>query len=181
MKPLLAALTALALLWACHKTFNNPSNLLPPATQEGKNTFGCNINAEPWVAGIDPGMWAPNLEKIEAGYDEPNLEFGDQFLFYMIANMANDTSQEWTKFSFMPLYTAGECQTPGLFATLRAEWRKGIEYDLDTLFPYQFKITKLDTLQNICAGEFYFTAISQAEADTLRITDGRFDVIYKEW
>jgi hypothetical protein len=33
----------------CKKDKNTPSTVLPPITQEGKNTFGCKVNGEVWV------------------------------------------------------------------------------------------------------------------------------------
>jgi len=52
----------------------------------------------------------------------------------------------------------------------------GCSYDVDTLSPYTMNITKLDKINNIASGTFEFTAISDDCQDTVRITEGRFDV-----
>ena len=173
----------LAMMPACRKHTETPDPL-PPATQEGKNTFGCYIDGKPWVAGIDPNILDPSLRKIDAGYDEPGIGITDWYLLNISAQFVNDTTFEWVMLSFMPLYHEGEIDASSLsslHANVRADWRKGIEYDIDTLFPYKFDITLLDTARNVCSGKFYFTAVSKSNPDTIAVTDGRFDIKYQVW
>ena len=84
----------------------------------------------------------------------------------------------------MPVYQEGVVITDnlmGLNVNIYALWRKGKTYDLDLKLPHDFFISKLDTVNNICAGVFSFSAVSATVPDTIRVTDGRFDVRYQVW
>jgi hypothetical protein len=80
MKKSLLLLTAtfllLALLAGCKKDTSTPKpdplpyplSELPLPTEEGKGTFGCLINGEPWVAIVKPSH--PWVFPLRAYYDE---------------------------------------------------------------------------------------------------------------
>jgi hypothetical protein len=51
-----------------------------------------------------------------------------------------------------------------------------LSFRLDTLFEHNIEITYFDIEKNIISGKFSFTGTSSN--DTVKITDGRFDVIY---
>ncbi|MDO8366592.1 MAG: hypothetical protein Q7T20_07350, partial [Saprospiraceae bacterium] len=52
-------------------------------------------------------------------------------------------------------------------------------YLLDTLYPTEFHISRLDMKDNVCAGTFAFRLINAIKKDTLDISGGRFDVTYQ--
>jgi hypothetical protein len=68
----------LAMMPACRKHTETPDPL-PPATQEGKNTFGCYIDGKPWVAWIDPEILDPSLRSLTGRYDEPGIGMYDRY------------------------------------------------------------------------------------------------------
>ena len=45
--------------------------------------------------------------------------------------------------------------------------------------PWKLEITKLDTVNKICAGTFSFVGVA-ADGSTVNITDGRFDMKYRK-
>ena len=45
---------------------------------------------------------------------------------------------------------------------------------------YRYEVTYFDSELNIASGLIEATAVSSDKRDTIRITDGRFDVIYFE-
>ncbi|GAB4499083.1 MAG: hypothetical protein OHK0019_35590 [Saprospiraceae bacterium] len=51
-------------------------------------------------------------------------------------------------------------------------------YHIDTTASYDIALTKLDYDNKIVSGHFFFTALTQSKKDTIRVTDGRFDVKY---
>jgi len=51
-------------------------------------------------------------------------------------------------------------------------------YETDSVQLGTLKITKLDTTNHIIAGTFEFTVWTE-ECDTIRVTDGRFDINYR--
>lgn len=154
---------------------------LPCATQTGENTFGCYIDGEPWVAGIASYVWDPTLHKIEANYDEPS--YGKQYFngFQLTATRIDSISYDFWKFSCSPILSELELKHDHL-ASLRFEARLTSPlsdfYHLDTMFPYKIQITHLDTSKNIASGRFDLTMVSSSKTDTIKITEGRFDIRY---
>lgn len=164
--------------FSCKKESTCPPNL-PCATRTGENTFGCYINGKPWVARVGPSIFDPTLHPIEAEYDETG--YGNDY-----QNQLRITASKWTGTSsgFMALY-AWPVTTIGLHAGKFSSSgnidddnisNQIIVFDLDTIIDYNFDITYLDINKNIISGEFSFKGISST--DTIRVTDGRFDVKY---
>lgn len=172
--PLLAALCC----FACEKEDNAWG--LPPATQNGANTFGCLIDGKPWVANIAVGILDPTLRPLDMTYDETGTGEFYHNNWRMAASLVNDTTHESL------VFTARSFSKPVALTRQDNLIRVRIggstlpyqEYWLDTLSHYRIEILKLDTLQNICSGRFEFVAITRDKKDTLHITQGRFDKKY---
>ncbi|MCB0532734.1 MAG: hypothetical protein H6574_13725 [Lewinellaceae bacterium] len=158
---------------------------LPCKTQSGENTFGCYINGQPWVAEIAPYIFDPTLHKIEAYYDE--LEYGNYYnnVFHLIASRYNDSTNGFISINLIPVTAAGTIRhepqalfdISGVILKLQnGVIQDNLSFTLDTLFDYHMEITHLDTDKNIAAGTFSFTGTSAK--DTIKVTDGRFDVRY---
>ena len=179
--PILAA-AYFNLLPACSK-HTAPPDPLPPATQEGKNTFGCYIDGKPWVAWIDPNILDPSLRKIDAAYDEPGVGLYDNYSLSLSARMVNATLYEYLKIGFQPLHKEGDFNLSNLeYPTIILRLDDPISvYEMDTTIAQTFKVTKLDTIKNICSGLFSFTLVSKDGIDTVKISDGRFDIKYQVW
>lgn len=173
-------------LLSCHKEENNFG--LPPATQNGANTFGCLLDGKPWVAEIGPGIIDPLIRKIRSNYDELNFGIADNSYFSLSATFISlpDSVYDIFSFNIRPVYKNGNLDFSKLL-------RKDIEcsfsqpvhathtslYVVDTLYPINFNIQKLDTIANICAGTCNFRLIDKTNKDTLEVTEGRFDIIYQ--
>jgi hypothetical protein len=182
----------LMLLAACCKEKNQPPNEpipdnpwgLPNATETGEGTFGCLLDGKPWVAGIALGIFAPGLWPLDMSYDETGTgRFYNNGWRVAARSYPKDSMGEFISIS------AYKFDKPGLLnwrehklrstVFLRAITPSGFaDYYLDTLMPYRVEITKLDTLNNICAGHFEFIAVRSDKKDTIRVTKGRFDEIY---
>ncbi|MBL7829252.1 MAG: hypothetical protein JNJ57_21635, partial [Saprospiraceae bacterium] len=175
-----------AILWLmasnCRKP-ETPIDPLPPATQEGANTFGCYINGEPWVAEIAWYILDPSLRNIDAAYDEPGVGLYDVYSFSLTTQKVDSFLHEYMILGMRPVYSAENFD-------LHQISYSNIEFSLDNprrIFKIDsslvqtLKITTLDTERNICAGTFSFTLTTKDKSDTIRITDGRFDVRYQVW
>ncbi|MBL7829253.1 MAG: hypothetical protein JNJ57_21640 [Saprospiraceae bacterium] len=170
------------LVFSCRKP-ETPIDPLPPATQEGANTFGCYINGEPWVAEIAPYVLDPSVHKLEFIYDEPNTGLLDRYYFQMGASRVNDTTYDFIILSFMPINNIGEIDISNLSvfgSGLHLDYLTPKGYEVDVMLHHEFKLTRLDMVNNICSGLFSFTALSNSRQDTIHITDGRFDVKYSQ-
>ena len=176
-------LTLFALLFTnCDRDNTAPKTeeeKLPAATQEGENTFGCLIDGTAWKpkAGVLP-------PPISITYNEITGEFG------LIArkNLNNTLSQRVSIYT--PHITAGTFLLP---------FDKSFWSDTSIVCPAltsinpltgmgakrywntngTLVISKVDWSSGIIAGTFEFDAYSPECADTVRITQGRFDVKYK--
>lgn len=179
MKKLFFLLTLLMpfLSFNCHK---DDDFGLPPATQNGANTFGCMINGKPWVAEIAPNILDPALRKLDMSYDETLTGAFYNNTFSLFARLVNDTTSQSVVVSGFKLEKTGLLDTASnsLSITYRLHSPFLKTYEIDKNLPSRFEITKLDTLANICSGRFEFYVISSDKADTLFITEGRFDKRY---
>jgi hypothetical protein len=169
---------------ACRKHTETPDPL-PLATQEGKNTFGCYIDGKPWVAEIDPNILDPSLRKIEASYDEPGVGMYDEYGLSITAQKVTvkDTIYEFIIFGIKPIFKEGVVDIFSLeHIGSSIHFDNPIRaYEIDVSLPQMFEITNLDTEQNIFSGLFELTIVSKDKSDTMRITDGRFDIKYQVW
>ena len=174
------------IFFTCRKEENNFG--LPPATQQGANTFGCLIDGKPWVAEIGLGVFDPLIRKTEATYDEVGVGVADISYFYLSATFVSlpDSVYNAFRFNIRPIYATGIIDFSNverkdikcIFSQPGIATHTSI-YLLDTLYPINMNISKLDTKANICAGTFEFRLINKAKKDTLNVTNGRFDVIYQ--
>jgi len=177
----------------CTKTSTTPddTNTLPPETQTGVGTFACKINGVVWK------YKNPNYEflstkpitswEFDPTYNNGNLYIGavryldgvnenelleinsDSLLTFKERN-ANNIG----KYHFGMRFTiydpkSGQCAD---YSTTRL-----IDNSPNFFSSGKLTITKLDQTARIIAGTFY-TTIKQTGCDTLKITEGRFDVKY---
>ncbi len=154
----------------CGKDDIKPIDQLPPATTEGKNTFGCLINGEAWVAHIEdnPILWGDNV--VDAQYDDEK---------YLKIVAERDINSQEIDQTLILLATV----TPNVSFFRRssnlADYNDNCDaFYLDTLIAQQLTITRLDIENKIISGLFGLTIISDDCSDTIRITEGRFDLPY---
>jgi hypothetical protein len=191
---LTATLLLLALLAGCKKEDTTPKpdplpyplSELPPATQEGKGTFGCVINGEPWVA------YAPwhLFGKLRATYDEEHygLDYNRRLTLSALRVIS---SYDWNKdsiyssigFNINPIIGEGHYDIRNLqvhkLSHIVYEPGPTKRYELDTLAPFHIYITKLDTVKKIVSGSFEMDLRRTIDtSEVLRIRYGRFDAWY---
>jgi len=143
---------------------------LPPITQQGANTFGCLINGD--VFNVTRNRNGPTFTALYQAIDflfiraiEDSNNARGLFAFGLRNNEANfegntfslsDTAQ--TRFIF---------ELPGCVIENHP--------DPSQIIDGQVTINRFDFAKPFVAGQFWFIAVTP-ECDTLRVTDGRFDV-----
>lgn len=144
---------------------------LPPATQEGKNTFGYLVNGKAWftTSSVDASSdYQLGSLQLSAVVDEPKLqsiglslrdEDGGQVLATGIYNLKAPT----------PFYPSARFYDPPC--------SYGGPSNLDQILEGELTITKFDKINYIISGTFHFTVINP-NCDTVRVTNGRFDLTY---
>ena len=177
---------------ACHKSNDLPPytgplpidyTVLPPATQEGKNTIGCKINGKVWVPRVPFG--AVTYTDITLFVGEQNNYGAGNCVFNLVD--IDEGIEDWFAILFGPNYFKPieyHCTPPPYVENycVAKLSRLGQYYDLDYSIDNnsnQFVITKIDTVQNFISGTFKFTFYNvDNKNDSLKITDGRFDLKY---
>lgn len=158
-----------------HKT-DNPVDQLPAATQEGKNTFGFLLNGEAWTPSGHVGI-TPNLSvSVDDSYKNGTFNItaykilsdsNKQYLALGIADSLNFQSIPVTIKLGKPLfglsYTNSYCRYDSFFDTLTYAYG-------------QLEISKFDKTNRIISGTFFATLFKANCGDTIKITDGRFDM-----
>ncbi len=180
VKTLLVLLLPL-LLAGCESWFEKKQNQpkpepepqFPPETQEGKHTLGCLVNGQIWIPGGSP---RPSLVGgISAEYDGG--------YFRVSAAQVNEQTDQ----SFA-IYVKAGVDKAGIYSLSNAP-EVSIKFsDSNTKCLYgwdsipqphtgELEIIKIDTKKYFVSGRFWFTLV-QPGCDTIRVTDGRFDVKY---
>ena len=171
---LLAVFYALLLGASCDKVNNVKKDELPPITTEGKNTFGCKVNGK--VFRNFGGNF--NVQDLDVDY---HIQLG---LFSLMVLQRSQTNTGNTEFRSIDLFTVfteeGEhlIRNGGFHSNTHPFCRDDIEgFELDTTLPAILNILRLDNQEFIIAGTFEFTLVNpHCPGDTIRITEGRFDV-----
>jgi len=171
LKKLLATLLVIALFASesCNLFGSEPKSeleKLPPATMEGKNTFGCLVNGKAWVTRTSTDVLAfyqSGVLQVSAYIDEKGRE---QAIDLIVLNgLTQGTTYDLTN---IPSHAA-------TFSWVRPS---GIcFYEEENTISGNLTITKLDQTNLIVAGVFEFTTVV-AGCDTIKVTNGRFDVLY---
>ena len=151
---------------------------LPPITQTGANTFGCLVDGKAWLPnGSKPQTGGPNIQV----YIDPTFQGGR---FSITGHQYNIPD------SYIAIGSAN-CTSGGIFnfsnsATVGSYYKTilgSLPCQLSSTDAGTFKIgflniTKYDLTAGIFSGTFEFKLFNPQIlcSDTVRITDGRFDV-----
>lgn len=186
MKNNLLPLLLLFLLACCCKD-KDPEPELPPITTIGANTFGCKVNGKVWLPNKRPNGTLPQIEGgIVTRYDSigPEKNWYDLLIFaykednsgfQLFLRRINNTGsfQLYMTQSIWP--GCEDCTNSyGYF------YREGKRYSTLTLPENKVELLRYDTINKIFSGTFSFLAKNRQGDDTVRITEGRFDINQKQ-
>ncbi len=155
--------------------------VMPPITTTGENTMGCYVNGKLWVAFTNPQFFDPNARSpTSADFDD---KFGGKNWFYLTGYRDYDNIDQAISLAFILDNGLGKYSLEKNSVndeTFRDY--NGIngcqKYELDETKRNQVEITFLDQQRRIASGKFEMTVYNQC-GDTLKITEGRFDVRLK--
>ena len=167
---------------ACKKQNNNTTQTelekLPPITQTGANTFGCLVNGDAYLPnGRKPQNGGPNI----VAYVDPTFQGG---AFYITGHKYN-TPDSYISFGSGMFTVRGIYSLSNGFNT--SSYKKtnlgslSCELSSNDNGTYKlgsFNITRYDRAGGIFSGTFEFTLFNANSScgDTIKITNGRFDV-----
>ncbi len=154
------------------------SNGLPSATQTGANTLGFLLNGQPWTPKGFNGSTTNLSISVDEGYKNGTFNItaykiingtNKQYLAFGIADSLNflspPVSIEIGKPLFGLLFTNSICTYDGFNDTLI--YKRG-----------QLTLSKFDKINRIISGTFMVTFFKNSCGDTLKVTEGRFDLKY---
>ncbi len=168
---LLAVFYALLLGASCDKVNNVKKDELPPITTEGKNTFGCKVNGK--VFRNFGGNF--NVQDLDVDYHIPSGLFAltaaqiddEKGIFNFVNCLATFLEEGTYNFNEGRCFYESHSYCTDEFDPL----------NLDPTQPAILNILRLDNQEFIIAGTFEFTLTHpDCPGDTIRITEGRFDV-----
>ena len=169
---LLCLLSVILFFESCDPFESVKKEELPPATQEGKNTFGCLVNGKVWLPKGNAGGVSGSLD---ASYD--SMQAGGTFDI-LAHRILSDIDRNYIYIYMTNLRAAGEydlcCEQVG---TALFDYSQDCNFDRDTLVHRagRLVITKFDHSNRIASGTFEFT-LFKSNRDTLYVTDCRFDM-----
>ncbi len=159
------------LLGCCRKDDPQPAiEQLPPATTTGANTFGCLVNGEVWKV-TSTSTFGNRLVA--------DWTVSDNLSILLSQDMR--TSSRSIVFSLPDTSTtiASLTARPYLLSSVLGRCnarldKAGAYYEQRHLVRGQLTLTRLDRTARICSGTFDFVMANGT--DTIRVTDGRFDI-----
>jgi len=165
---------------SCKKDPVTPSNphdpnTLPPLTHEGKNTFGCLVNGEVWVA------YAPSSIGGTVAMEGSYTTSTGRFYLKGTKKINESNIFENVRIRCLDVYSVGEYninvphdQVIG-FSDYNGNHNCGTYYNIESSTG-TISITYFSISQGIISGTFEMNLInSSCPGDTIRITEGRFD------
>ncbi len=155
----------------CKKNNPNSDNGLPPATQTGQGVFACRMNGEPWISKRgrpDMGVYYTTDTLITGGtvsdnafLESLNINLLGIFSTAKQVYQLTDSAKAFVAYSRVG---GTQCFNGGNYGGITKKITNGT-----------VTITKADTVNKIFSGTFNFV-IPTDFCDTLKITDGRFDI-----
>jgi len=151
-----------------------PPEVLPPITQTGAGTFGCLLNGKVWLPSNSGA-----LITLDCQY------YRGLFLLSAGRVLKDPDVSQWFSSAIKPVYGGGTYyykSSPPLGGSPGASFSDDVKNssyqtdDKDSLNTY-VTITKLDSTNRIVSGTFSFL-FTKIGYDTVRITNGRFDMKY---
>ena len=150
---------------------------LPEPTQNGANTFGCLINGEPWTPEVDG--W--NETAIDALFYWDNN--GSASLSITATREINSSDKQFTQVDFFSENFEIGLAMP---ASKNTDYHNGLNegncrwIEIDTSLHSEIIVTHVDKDNQTISGTFSYTCREDECDKTIEITEGRFDVTYRQ-
>lgn len=181
----------------CENTDDRTSENLPAITFEGKNTFGCKIDGQIFLPKKKITGSQYNNEILKATYTYSDYYFNGYLLSILGSNEVLDkTIKIAINAGQNPLqegatYPISVNQANSFYASYE-HWGKTIdngdgtsftpiyEFETNANFKGELQILKLDTINQIIAGQFWYDCKEKNRDSIAKITEGRFDLKYSK-
>ena len=162
---------------SCKKEIVIDNGGLPPITQTGSNTLGFTLNGQPWTPQGQVGV-SPNLAiDIDFGYNNGILSItGYKYSSGKREDFGIGIRDSLNFMTFPKNLVLGKNTLAN--ARFTNDYCNCDFYDPTIFRGGNLSITKLDKTNKIISGTFNVTLFKVGCSDTIKITDGRFDMKY---
>jgi hypothetical protein len=163
----------------CCEKDDEPSQL-PPITQTGEETFGCMINGELWLphgSFPSPATWVKlSVESTKLPYRFWQIETGQGAASSTGFHITENIMKEGT----IPLLDKSTENKDSVIYAWHYSKTIGVEpgknlFEVESIESGELTITKLDTINRIISGTFYFDAYNP-DGLKVEVREGRFDL-----
>ena len=155
----------------------DPLSTLPPETQTGKGTFACLINGQAYIAPYSTSARGDWQTSSRLGISASLFANGqDASQACSISAALNGQLLDAQKFNIISSATPFPIFTPGSNQFFAFSGGFRCLYSGAYFKTGQVQLVKFDPVARIAAGRFAFTLFEPGGCDTLRVSNGRFDV-----
>ena len=176
-------LCSLFLFWNCEENDYVQPAELPALTQEGKQTFGAEINGVKWMPfqryssntnfHVPTALWGKYTAQTLriAVSNQETLET----MSFMVTSIKGEGSYRFL--TYYPKHTSGSEFTPYASVYQKCKGGNCEQYVIHPSMENSLTITHFDSLQKIYAGRFTVSFVNKRNpADIITVRDGRFDI-----
>ncbi len=156
----------------------NPLSLLPPETLTGAGTCGCLVNGVAYIttsAIATSGEWVSPTKLAVGANLYPNGNQNQAFRSITLVMNGRLIAPPEVPFTIVPASNQAVF-TPGLNQFYAFSGNTTCTYGGKLFKTGKIELLKFDGVARIAAGRFAFTLYEPGGCDTLRVTNGRFDV-----
>ncbi|MBK9211509.1 MAG: hypothetical protein IPO14_00725 [Saprospiraceae bacterium] len=172
MKNILTILASVAIILSLASSCKKEKmpDALPPITMEGKGTFGCKINGEIWIPKTQDEFLGNNFDLYSAWEATP------QRIFLLASKRYGDFDEGFAVYIWRPTMTGLQDTARIIIDFQNRKTSLELFSNLTVRNLTKLEISRFDMTNRIASGTFEGVLIKESENDTLRITEGRFDV-----
>jgi hypothetical protein len=144
-------------------------DVLPPITAVGKNTFGCLV---------DGAIWIPKGRALQGAFLIEMQHPKDTMVINIYADDSKTNSGMTISIHDTPTFEIGKSyslQNEKFYVVYNQRKNDRVCY-YEKVIDGNIKLLKFEPDSRVIAGTFEFTVYSQDCSDTVKVTEGRFDI-----
>jgi len=172
----------LLLLLLCFCLSCKKEEALPKATTNSSNTIGCKVNGKNWVAdaggsfsGKKYSLWFTHGKQF--ALSSYQIKDDDNTAVQIAIEKLTSAGTYYFNQDAMPYPDEVRFKNHATFERYKPNPTK--RYVTNSKYTGWVNIARVDTINRIVAGTFEYTAVNlDGSVETIRITDGRFDIQY---
>lgn len=156
---------------------------LPEPTTKGANIFACKVNGKSWIPDASRSFNGKRLSLLYSNLFKPKMNFvlyatritnKESTRIQLALEDVRTTGTQYFAYDTNPYPAELHYKNHAVYT----EYKPGTaDYMTNTRYTGSINFTRVDTINHIISGTFEFTAENtDGSGETIRVTDGRFDI-----